>query len=186
MLDSLQAGTVYVNPESVNSGVNFQVRSKPAPSISSVRTYGYSQTNVPIASPPVPSSGAAALVAYGAGLLQNSTTLTPGLSVTVLGSGGSGMALITNLAPWVSGYIQMYVTLGAFEGEGPKHLLFTTRDDIYVLPSGFTVVTQPPPSIISVTPAVDNSGNRALDVSGTSLNAASSTILFDGLPGTAN
>jgi hypothetical protein len=184
ILDFLQAGIVYVNPGSVNSGVNFQVRSKPAPSISSVRTYGYSQTNVPIASPPVPESGAASLVAYGTGLLQNANTLTPGLSVSVLGSGASGMAQITNLAPWVSGYIQMYITLGAFAGSGPKHLLFSTRDDIYVLPSGFTIVSQQPPSIAAVTPAVDNSGNRALNVSGTNLSAGTTTILFDGLPGT--
>jgi Matrixin len=181
--DFLAAGILYVNPGSVNSGVNFQVRSKAFPSISSVRTYGYSTTNVPITSPPV-STGTASLVAYGAGLLQNANTLTPGLNVSVLGSGSSGTEQIGNLAPWVSGYIRMYVTVGAFSGNGAKHLLFSTKDDIYVLPSGFSVVSQQPPSIASVAPAVDNSGNRVLEVTGTNLAAGSTTILFDGLPGT--
>jgi hypothetical protein len=180
--DFLQTATVYVNPGSVNSGVNFQVRSRPFEAVSSVRTYGYSSTNVPIASPPV-TPGAVALVAYGAGLLQSNNTLTQGLGVSVLDNGSRGQAQISNLTPWVSGYVQMVLTVGTFATNGPKHLLFTTRDDMYVLPSAFAVVSQPPPSITALSPVSDNSGNRGVRVSGTYLTAGS-TILFDGLPGT--
>jgi len=182
--DFLETATVYVNPGSVNSGVNFQVRSRSFPAISSVRNYGYSSTNVPIPSPPVQEGGAVALVAYGSGLLQSNNTLTPGLGVSVLDSGSRGQAEVGNLAPWVSGYVQMVLTVGAFASNGPKHLLFTTRDDMYVLPSAFSVVGQSPPSIAALSAVADNSGNRGVKVTGNYLTAGSTTILFDGLPGT--
>jgi hypothetical protein len=115
--------------------------------------------------------------------LQINNTLTPGLGVSVLDNGSRGQVQVSNLAPWVSGYIQMVLSVGTFASIGPKHLLFNTRDDMYILPSAFGVVSQPPPSITAVSAAVDSSGNHGVEVSGTYLTAGS-TILFDGLPGT--
>src|SRR5579872_2176164 len=179
-----QSGTVWVASGSLSSGVNLQVRNCSFSAISSVRTYGYSATSVPIASPPVQVGIPASLVAYGAGLLQANNTLTSGLSISVMDDGSKGQVQISGVAPWVSGYIQMVASPWTFSQVGAKHLLFRTSDDVYVLPAAFAVVNLQPPSITAITPAVDGSGNHVLSVNGTNLTQASTTILFDGLPAT--
>jgi hypothetical protein len=181
--DYSQASNVFVNPASVTSGVNFSVAKRQYVTISSVRTYGYSQNYVPIASPPIAISSNAAMVAYGTGLLKDPNTLLPGLQISVLGSGAASTAQVYNLQPWQGGYIALDVALGSFAGIGPKHLLFQTADDIYVLPSAFTAVNQSPPYIASLTPAYDPANGKAVAVSGTNLAQGVTRIFFDGLPG---
>jgi hypothetical protein len=71
-------------------------------------------------------------------------------------------------------------------GNGPKHLLFATANDLYVLPAAFSVVSSAPPSITSVTPSSDAEGNRVVLIAGSGFfpNAnTSTTVLFDGQPG---
>lgn len=181
--DFFQAAPISVNPASVTTGVNFDVQSKPYVTLGPVRTYGYSDTNVPIASPPISISSNAAMVAYGTGLMQDANTLEPGLDIFVLGSGSASTAQVYNLLPWQAGYMALDVALGYFAGTGPKHLLFRQNGDIYVLPSAFRAVSQAPPFISSVTATTDSNGNRIVQVSGTNLFADSTRILFDGLPG---
>jgi hypothetical protein len=85
--------------------------------------------------------------------------------------------------------VDVQANLGA--GEGPKHLLFATPDDLYVLPAAFFLVANPPPSITAVTPSWDGNGNRIVLISGTGFFPGESattipintTVLFDGLPG---
>jgi hypothetical protein len=105
------------------------------------------------------------------------------LNISVVGSGSNAAAQVYNVQPWTAGYLEMAVAVGYF-AQGPKHMLFNTADDIYVLPSAFNVVTQDPPFItsVSLTSALDANGNKVLAVSGTNLLAGSTTILFDGLP----
>ena len=181
--DFLEAGNVYVNPAGTTAGINFFVKSKSFATIPSVRTYGYSETNVPVASPPIRSLGRAAVIAYGAGLLQNGNAVTPGLNISVMASGSGAAAQVYNVQPWTSGYLLFDVALGFLAGTGPKHLLFRTNDDLYVLPSAFTVVAQDPPYISSVFPATDANGNKVVAVGGTNLIPGLTRILFDGLPG---
>jgi hypothetical protein len=76
----------------------------------------------------------------------------------------------------------MYLLVNSITGPGPKHMLFQTPGDLYVLPAGFTVVENAPPAITSITPGYDSSGNRLLTIMGTSFNQNTS-IWFDGLPG---
>ncbi len=66
-------------------------------------------------------------------------------------------------------------------GPGPKHLLFSTPGNLYVLPAGFTVVDAPPPVISALAPAVDGNGNPAVAIAGQQF-TSSTQILFDGLP----
>ena len=81
-------------------------------------------------------------------------------------------------------YIAIYVLYTAFGvGPGPKHLLFSTPSDLYVLPSAFNAVSNPPPSISAVTPTFDANGNRAVVVAGANFDQ-NTRILFDGLQGT--
>jgi len=72
-------------------------------------------------------------------------------------------------------------------GDGPKHLLFTTLNDLYVLPAAFSVVPSGPPSITSVTPSLDANGNRVVVISGAGYfppnTGTTTSVLFDGLPG---
>jgi len=64
--------------------------------------------------------------------------------------------------------------------DGPRHLLFSFNNDIYVLPAGYFQVQNQPPSISSVTGSVDGSGARTVSVAGTNL-TADTKIYFDGI-----
>ncbi len=178
----LQAAQVYVNSGESTSGINFYVQSKAYTSISGVRTYGY-LTSVPIASPPISVSSRAAMVAYGDGLMLNDKTLVPNLSLSLLGSDSSAAAQVYDVQPYVDGYLSMAVAVGTF-ASGPQHLLFSVPGDIYILPSAFNIVAAGPPSVTSVAPAVDANGNPVVAVNGNNLVAGTTTVLFDGLPGT--
>ena len=179
--DYTQSPRVYVYSGTVTSGTNFSVRPRNYVGINSIRTYGYSAANVPIASPPLGLSSFNSMVAAGPGLLLNGSTVAPGLNISVL---GNAVAQFADLRPYSAGgynYLAMDVTLnGNFGYTGPKHLVFTTANDLYILPSGFTIVSGAPPSISSVTPGFDNSGNRIATISGSNFQKGT-RILFDGL-----
>ena len=129
------------------------------------------------------------VAASGEGLLNANNVITPGLSISVLGAA----ATASNLRPYPppTPYIAVDVQANLAAGEGPKHLLFATPDDLYVLPAAFFVVANPPPSISAVTPSWDANGNRIVLISGTGFFPGetattvpvNTTILFDGLPG---
>lgn len=174
------AWSVQVTKGNVSGGINFNVNPLSSVAVSSVRTYAYSSTNVPITSGPLPVGVPAAIAASGNGLLQANNTLTPGLSLGLLGDA----AQVYNLQPYPPPTPYVYFdVLVNLDVPGPKHLLFYTSNDMYVLPSGFTVVDHPAPSIASVTPTYDSNGNRAVLISGTQFGTGT-TVLFDGLPGT--
>ncbi len=178
--DQQQAQSVMVSPGAVTSGIDFNVSSRSSVAVSGVRTYGFSSTNVPIASPPLPIGLQAPVAASGMGLLQANNVVTPGLSVGMLGSA----ALVNDLRPYPppTPYIAVDVSVSSIAGAGPKHLLFYTPNDLYVLPAGFTVVGSAPPAVSSVSPVYDPNGNRAVVVAGTQFQS-DTRILFDGLPG---
>ena len=184
--DWTQARPVSTTPGGIVSGIDFAVSSRSVEPVHSVRTYGFSVTNVAQASPPLSVGVPANLVATGPGLLQNNNSLTSGLNVGVLGTA----AQIYNLQPYTDGYVLMAILVSNISGTGPKHLLFSTPNDLYVLPAGFTAVNNPAPSISSIAPALDASnnrivdqfGNRAVAVGGTNL-YGDTRIFFDGLPG---
>jgi len=64
---------------------------------------------------------------------------------------------------------------------GPLHLLFNTPGNLYVLPSGFSVVESLPPLISAIGPAVDGNGNPAEAIAGAQF-TAKTQVLFDGVP----
>ena len=92
-------------------------------------------------------------------------------------------AQINNLRPYPPP--NPYIAVDAmptFGASGPKHLLFSTPGNLYVLPSGFTVVAAPPPVISALAPAVDGNGNPLRDRR-PAIHAEHAS-LFDGLPAT--
>jgi hypothetical protein len=117
------------------------------------------------------------LAASGSGLLQGNNTVTPGLSISTLG----GIAQITGLRPYPppTPYIAVDALLNIGAGSGPKHLLFSTPNDLYVLPSGFIAVNNAPPSINFTVPTFDSNGNRAVAIYGSGF-ASDTRIFFDG------
>jgi hypothetical protein len=191
--DASLAYPVQVLPGQLTSGVDFHVSGRDSQAVYAVRTYGFSPTNVPEASPAIQAGLAkpAPVAASGAGLLQANNVVTPGLNVSVMGAAASA----SNLRPYPppTPYIAVDVQVSLTAGEGQKHLLFSTPNDVYVLPAAFSIVKHSAPAITSVTPALDANGNRVLWIVGTGLfpvqstntpsNGINTTILFDGLPG---
>ena len=181
--DWQQAQSLPVTAGNNIAGINFNVSPRGSEAVYSVRTYGYTQAGLYVSPAPV-TLGAPApvpIAATGAGLLQSNQTVTPGLGISTLGV----VAQVGDLQaypppyPYIAVYV-LYTNFGV--GPGPKHLLFSTPNDMYVLPSAFNAVTNPPPSITSVTPTYDPSGTRAVTVVGTNL-SQNTRILFDGLQG---
>ena len=172
-----QAQSVFVGAANTTSGINFGVNSRPAPALPYVRTYGYAVTNVPTTASPVTLGQQSGTLA-AAGLLQANNTLVPGLSVDTLG----GVAVVGNLQPYSPPYTALYISWTSFSvGPGPKHLLFSVPNDLYVLPSGFTAVSSPPPAVNFTVPTFDANGNRAVAIYGSGF-APDTRIYFDGQP----
>ena len=175
----------------LTSGVDFHVSQRTSQAVYGVRTYGFSPTNVPVASPPILAGlpTPSPVAASGEGLLEANNVITPGLSISVLGAA----ATTSNLRPYPppTPYIAVDVQASVTAGYGPKHLLFATPNDLYVLPAAFSVVANPAPSITSVTPATDANSNRIVLITGTGMfpfdpatdTVLQTTILFDGQPG---
>jgi hypothetical protein len=182
---------VQVLPGLLTSGVEFHVSSRASQAIYGVRTYGFSPTDVTVASPPIMAGlpSPSPVAATGQGLLNANNVILPGLSISVLG----GAATASNLRPYPppTPYIAVDVQANIGAGEGPKHLLFATPDDLYVLPAAFFLVGNAAPSITLVTPSWDGNGNRIVLISGTGFfpvdpisgDVVPTTVLFDGLPG---
>jgi hypothetical protein len=179
--DVNQAQITFVFAGQVKQNVNFTVSAR-SQAIHSVRTYGYAPGSaIPVPSPPV--SGALTLLATGSGLLQNNNTTIPGLNVGVFGSFAYVPRSSVRLyqAPYIAMDLYLAKDINALPA-GRKHLLFSTNNDLYLLPAAFNVVTFGSPSITSITPGVDASGNRIVTIGGNNL-FRNTRVLFDGLDG---
>jgi hypothetical protein len=172
------AQVVKVTAGNVVEKINFNVAAASSIGVSSVRTYGYIQSTYVIGAP-LMLSETTTIAATGVGLLQSDNMLTPGLSVGMLGSA----AQIGNLRPYPppTPYIAFDTLVSNSAGPGPKHLLFSTPGNLYVLPAGFTVVEASPPVISALGPAVDGNGNPAVAIAGQQF-TPSTQVWFDGMP----
>ncbi|HTR35564.1 MAG TPA: matrixin family metalloprotease [Bryobacteraceae bacterium] len=178
-LDPSQAQVIPVTAGNVSAGINFSVGPAGANPVSSVRTYSYTQ-NTYVLGAPLVLGVQTPIAATGVGLLQSDNTLAPGLNVSMLGSA----AQISNLRPYPPP--TPYIAVDAMPvvpAFGPKHLLFRTPGDLYVLPAAFTVVNTPPPAISGTAATTDSHGNRAVAIAGQQF-GPNTRILFDGLPAT--
>ena len=175
--DFNQAQWVFVYPGNSTPGANFTVVPRTAPSIASLLLYWYTPASVPVTSPQLFVGVPATLLATAdSGLLQNNS-LAPGLNVGTLGTS----AQIYDLQLYSQPYIAFNVQVGNATGPGPKHIILTTPNDLYIRPSAFSVVQNSPPSISSVSATFDGAGNRLVAIGGTNLQP-DTRIYFDGLP----
>lgn len=174
-LITVKAGTAYATP------INFNVNPVSSPGVQSVTTFSYVQNRYIQTAPVL--MGETTTVAAGGfgsmGLLQPDNTLTPGLSVGMLGTA----AQISNLRAYPPGnpYVAVDVMPSFTAKEGPLHLTFSTPGNLYVLPSGFWVTQAPPPIISALAPSTDGNGNPAVAIAGQQF-TSKTQIWFDGLP----
>ncbi|MCC6588434.1 MAG: IPT/TIG domain-containing protein [Bryobacterales bacterium] len=169
----LQAVPAAVYAGSVVEGVNFSVTRRSAPAIYGVTTYSFPGQ---VAVKPAHLSmegGRPFLVAAGYGLTANA-------GIQVLG----GSAVIPNGGvrpyPLDNRYLQIDLQVSLLSGEGSRHLVFSSDNDLYVLPSAFRITRRTPPQITAVTPTFDPAGNRVVILNGTNF-TPDTRILFDGV-----
>jgi hypothetical protein len=157
--------------------INFSVRRRTGYAIHSVETYAFPGSTA--VKPPYLSPGMTNpfVVAAGNGLLSASG-LVQGLKATVLG--GADLSI----RPYPSApdsYIELDFdqrTL-AVPSNSPRHVVFSTSSDIYVLPSAFFHVDRQPPKITGITSVNDGDGRSAI-VLGNNFSSAT-RVLFDGV-----
>lgn len=181
--DPQQAVTVAVSSGATASGINFAVERRAAEQIYSIRTYSFPGSRAvhpAFENINVPNRW---LVATGNGLMPNGAP-APGLGVSLVPSEVSVRQTYQySLAP--NDYLQINLLLNPFSGPGPRHLVFSAGEEIYVLPSALSLANGQPPWIDSVAPDVDANGNRVVSILGTGF-AADTRILFDGAEAAVN
>ena len=174
-----QAQTLFVASGDVKTGINFTVNRRTNPVLSSMTTYGYVGNHAVSPALVVSTGGDVKLLTYGTGLVSG-TSLMPGLTVSVLGPSGVS---VSNTPSYYSGaaYFKVAPLFGGTGG--PRHLLFSANNDIYVLPAAILLTQAGVPSITGVTPGSDGVGGRIATVSGTGFDNTT-RILFDGVAAT--
>ena len=176
-----QAGVVAVRAGQKSAAINFSVQAHAAPGLYGVSTYSFPG---PIAVKPaylkLNQPSRPVFVASGTGLMDGEG-LAPGLNVAVL---GASLAIAPDGVfpyPYSPDFVQVVFQFSPFSGLGPRHLVFSTPNDTYVLPAALTLVANRPPSIASVTDGTDANGNHIVTITGSDLSAGT-RILFDGIP----
>jgi Matrixin/Carboxypeptidase regulatory-like domain len=171
--DFAAATLLNVNPGSFTDNINLTLNRRTAYSILSVATYTFfDQTTVR----PAYLVGAGKLYAGGAGLTSNGSP-APGLSVSFLG--GSPVVQSGGIETYAGVYLSL--NLMPVFASGPRHVVFSLPNDIFVQPFGLNLVQSPPPRILSVALGLEGNGARSLAVTGTSL-LAETRFFLDGVP----
>ncbi len=181
--DARQATALSVNAGATVSDVNFTVFSRSAVALYGVTTYSYPGQTA--AKPAFLSESMMLggkrnfLVAGGAGLVSNAAPVA-GLNVSVLGD--AALVPEGGLSAYSSDtrYLRVNFQYGMVPTEGARHLIFSIPTDVYVLPLGLTLTGKMPPSITSVTPAVEGDNQRVAVLAGTNLSATTS-VYFNGV-----
>ena len=174
-----QAMLVQVAAGAVTSGMLFQVQRRTSPQLYAVTTYSYPD-RVAVKPAHLSVNGTQSLLAVASSPVRLTANDAPlaGLSVSVLG-GGPAIQQVRAYPPAPQG-LQVDFALGQ-ANPGPRHLVFATGSELYVLPSAFHVVASAPPLITAVLPGLDSRGNRWVMVAGNNL-TPETRVVFDGLP----
>lgn len=174
--DAKDATLIEVKSGAITEKIDVASKVRGTPGLHSVQTFGF-PGQIAIKPPYLAANfGRTFLVATGTGLMPNGAPV-PNLSVGILG----GRILSAKTYSQSNQYAQIDVDVKAsYEngGVGPRHLIFTTPNDVYVLPAGFMQTLDGPPSITAI-----NAGDNGMALlTGARLNDRT-TVLFDGVPG---
>jgi hypothetical protein len=179
--DWQQAATTTVTAGVTSGDVNFSVEPRSGPSVYNLDVLGYlgpSGKEAYVHAPSLVSGYRSWMVFDAPGtLLPNSTTLTPGMSLNVIGP--AAQLEPNTLGYFVSVYFYNVVDANPVSQPTPVAIAVTTSNDLYVLPSAFTVVPTPGPTINSVSGSTDASGNAMVTLTGDNL-GLDTRVLFDG------
>ncbi|MFB3829711.1 MAG: IPT/TIG domain-containing protein [Bryobacteraceae bacterium] len=170
--DPQQFIPIPVTRGAVVTGIDFSVQRRDRVPLYDTFTYSFAGGAYITPAYMNPTGAETTMVAGGTGLMTPSGP-PPGLSVNLLGGFGG-----VNVRPFGE-YLALYFYFPPFAGAGPRHLLFRTAEDAWVLPAALSLVQKAPPVIASVTPNPDGT----VTVIGSNL-GPDSRIYFDGLPGT--
>ncbi len=177
--DFLNATAVPVQAGKVTSGIGFTVQPKASVSLYGVSVYSFFGTNPVHPGDFNATKTRGTVVASGVGLGNNGNT-RPGLGVQLMG----GSASVNGVRPYQSSgytYLALDLQSNPAAATGPQHLIFTSPDELYVLPSAINLVKSDAPAISAINPNGD--GTITLNASGL---APDSTVYFDGLPAKVN
>ncbi len=172
------AGTVFVSAGSISGGQNFTVQSKAAVPMYDMQTFSYLGPNNLLYVDP-----AFVNVTSGSFLMDTQppagvSAVTPS-SVSLLGIGSA-----YKIAPASIGAQQWFLYFNVPQGQqtvGPRHLVFSLPNDMYVLPDGVNFTLKDPPSISGVNPNFDGT----VTVMGNNF-GPDSRVFFDGLQAQAS
>ncbi len=174
----LQATVVPVVAGQIAAGNNFSVQSRANVPLADVTIFTYFPSN--FVSPGFLNMGTQnygyILAANTTGGLTVNGKVAPNLSLQIMG----GAASIFAVTPYTASngtYLNIGAEFSLGAPAGQQHLIFTSGNYVYVLPSAVNLVTASPPSVSSVSPNADGS----VTISGTNF-AADTLIYFDGLP----
>ena len=178
------AGVISVSAGAVTEGVNFRVQRRGPVQLYGVTTYSF-PGSIAVKPAFVNTNGPASrwfllATSESMGLTAAGAPL-PGLSVSVL-SGGAAVSEMRAYGPDPR-YLQIWFSFNPLAGGGPRHLVFSYNNDLYVLPSGLNVVNRQPPSITGVSSDLDAAGRRIAVVTGSGL-GSQTRIFFDGAEAT--
>ena len=183
--DWQQASAITVTGGSNAKDLTFEVAALPGPRVYNMETFAYlgGGDGAYVHSPSLQSGYRGWMVFDAPGtLLPNSTKLAPGMGLNVIGHAAKLEA--DTLSYFVGPYLYTVLDTDTVSQATPVALAVTTSDDLYVLPSAFTVVPAAGPTINSVSGSTDPAGNPIVTLTGDDL-GLDTRILFDGAAATS-
>jgi hypothetical protein len=171
-----QAQSVAVTAGSNTSGPGFAVQTRSAVSMYDMITYSYLGPNQ---TPWTPAYVNVTPGQFVIAVTPNNPPSAAPASVGVLGMGNAYGVVVDGASAWA-----LYFSVPQpWQAAGPRHLIFNTSNDMYVLPDGVNFTLMDPPAIGSAT----QNSNGTITVSGNNF-VSGSNVFFDGLqaPGTFN
>jgi hypothetical protein len=145
--DPQQAAQISVARGGRADHIDFSVQRRSAVSIHDVRVYsfvGQQSIRPAFVNGTLPVNTVAI---RGAGLIAGNAA-TPGLSIRLL----DGSAIPANSVRPYGSPVSLAVDLRQLQGTGPRHLVFSTPADLFVLPNAFHVVDRQPPMVGATAP----------------------------------
>ena len=184
--DWQQASTTTVTAGAIAGNINFDVAARSGPSIYNMDVLAYlgpASQQAYVHAPSLVSGFRGWMVFDAPGtLVPNTTTVTPGMSLSAIGP--AAQLEPKTLAYFVGAYLINVVDTNVVSQPTPVALAVTTTDDLYVLPSAFTVVPTAGPTISSVSGSNDALGNATVTLNGDNL-GLDTRVLFDGAAATS-
>jgi len=177
--DPQQALLVSVTAGGVTGGILFGVQRRGAPQLYAVTTYSY-PGQVAVKPAHLSPAGAQMLLAVASSPMRLAADGAPAAGLNIFVLGGSPVIQRIRSYPPAPQWLQIDFALGQ-ANPGPRHLVFSIANELYVLPSAFHVTAAAPPQIQAVLPGLDSRGARWVTVIGNNL-AADTRVAFDGLP----